>query len=125
MAAPEPPKRVLVIDDDQSIVETLQTALRHAGYHVLVARDGAEGLMRAERDAPDLIILDVVMPRRSGFSILERLRYFRETTPIIIVTGNEEPRHREFAESRGASAFLNKPFAIDDLLATVKKLLKV
>jgi len=72
--------RVLLVDDDESILEVISTAFEHRGYGVLEARDGSEALVRAERDAPDLVVLDLVMPRRSGFAVLDRLRQ-RHATP--------------------------------------------
>ena len=66
--------RVLLVDDDESILEVIEAAFRRSGHEVLVARDGSEALVRAERDAPDLVVLDLVMPRRSGFAVLDRLR---------------------------------------------------
>ena len=117
-------KRILVVDDDEEILETVRFALQDQGYEVLLAHDGQEGLMRAERDQPDLILLDIIMPKRSGFAVLERLRQSRLRSPrIIMLTANTDPRHLEFAESRGADAFLNKPFDMDELLATVESLL--
>ena len=70
-------KRVLIVDDDEQIVEAVQMALEEKGYEVLTAGDGAEGLVRAERDEPDLILLDVVLPKRSGFTVLDHLRRSR------------------------------------------------
>ena len=115
------PKRILLVDDDPDVLSSIELALKGKGYDVLLAHDGAEGLARAERDSPDLIILDVVMPRRSGFAVLDRLRQKRNRSPrIILLTANSEPRHREFAESHGADAFLNKPFDVPELLDEVE-----
>jgi len=117
-------KRILLVDDDEDVLESTQLALEQHGYSVLIARDGSEALVRAERDLPDLIILDVVMPRRSGFSVLERLRAGHNRSPrIMVVTGNREPRHKEFAESHGADAFMHKPYDIDELIDRVETLL--
>lgn len=118
-------KRVLVVDDDDEILDSLRTALDARGYDVLLAHDGTEGLSRVERDAPDLVILDVVMPRRSGFTVLERLHQRRTgTPPVIMMTANEDPRHREFAESRGVNGYVHKPFDMDEVLELVDTLLK-
>ena len=112
--------RVLLVDDDESILESVRCALVDRGYEVLVARDGSEALARAERDAPELIVLDLVMPRRSGLTVLDRLRSGNTSSPhIIMLTANDEPRHRDFALSRGVAAFLAKPFAMEDLLTEV------
>jgi len=67
-------KRILLVDDDPEIVEALRYALETRGYEILVARDGNQGLVMAEREDPDLVILDMMMPKRSGFLVLERLR---------------------------------------------------
>ena len=115
---------MLIVDDDAQVLEATQTALESHGYDVIVARDGNEGLIRAERDAPDLIILDVMMPKRSGFSVLQKLCYRDAAKPwIIVVTANDEQRHREFAESAGADLFLKKPYDLGELLEAVARLL--
>jgi len=117
-------KRILIVDDDVAIIEVVECALQERGYEVLIARDGNEALKRAERDAPDLIILDLVMPKRSGLTVLERLKRDRPgAPPIIMLTGRDEERHREFAKSLGVSAYLNKPFDIDVLMDTVESLI--
>jgi DNA-binding response OmpR family regulator len=67
-------KRILLVDDDPEIIESLRYALGTKGYNISVARDGNQGLAMAERDAPDMVILDMMMPKRSGFLVLERLR---------------------------------------------------
>lgn len=119
-------KRVLLVEDDEEILQTVQIALEKQGYDVLVARDGTEGLVRAERDAPDLIILDLIMPRRSGFTVLDRLHRSPFRAPrIIMLTANAEARYRRFAESHGADAFLPKPFEMSHLLREVETLLPV
>lgn len=121
----EQKKRVLLVDDDEQTVEPLRVALSNQGYEVLIARDGQEGISRAERDAPDLIILDVVMPKRSGFTVLERVRSGRLRSPhIIMLTANDKQTYRDFAESRGVDAYLCKPVHIDDLVSRVDALLK-
>lgn len=118
-------KRVLVVDDDEQILESVRLALEDHGYEVLTARDGAEGLVRAERDEPDLIVLDVVLPKRSGFTVLDHLRRGPlRTLPIIVLTASDEQRHRDFAASCGADRFLPKPFDMSDLLTEVDRLLK-
>lgn len=120
------PKRVLLVDDDEEILASVEVALEKRGYEVIVARDGSEALMRAERDLPDLIILDVVMPKRSGFLVLDRIRRMEARSPrIIMVTASDEPRHRNFAESRGIDAFVVKPFEMGRLLETIDTVMEV
>ena len=118
------PFRVLIIDDDDNIRETLQVALTAEGYEVIVASDGAEGLIRVERDAPDLVILDLVMPKRSGFLIAERLNNYQGRKPtLIMMTGLLDENHKQAAKACGVDAFVNKPFDIDSLLETIQRFL--
>jgi DNA-binding response OmpR family regulator len=118
-------KRVLVVDDDLQFLEAMRMVLERHGYEVLVAHDGHEGLVQAERESPDLIVLDVMMPRRSGFGVLDRIGGRGDAGPrIVIMTANDELRHREIAHAKGAHGFLRKPFDIPELLSTVERLLK-
>ena len=118
-------KRVLVVDDDRHVLDAIRAALESQGYEVLSAQDGQEGLMRAERDAPDLIMLDVMMPRRSGLAVLEKLRSVKNAgPPIIVMTANDEQRHEAYATSQGANFFLKKPFDMQHMLQAVERLLK-
>ncbi len=117
-------KKVLIIDDDTEIIDTVQFALKSAGFEVVVARDGNQGIALAEKEAPDLIILDMMMPKRSGFLVLEHLRRNLENPiPVIMVTGNDGNRHQAYAELLGVSDYIHKPFAIDRLLNAVHGLI--
>ena len=119
-------QHVLVVDDDSEIVETIATTLRSRGMQVSTASDGNQGIAYAETKAPDLVILDLMMPRRSGFLVLERLRQNSETQmPIIMITGNEGMRHRKYAELLGVNDYIQKPFTMDRLLQAVSKILDV
>jgi len=122
--APRDRKRILLVDDDREIVESMRFALEAAGYEVLVARDGNQGLAMAEREDPDLLILDMMMPKRSGFLVLEKLRRTRPVPiRIIMVTANEGSRHKAYAEMLGVDDYIRKPFAIGRLLESVGRLL--
>lgn len=117
-------KRVLLVDDDAEIVEAMKYAIESKGYEVLVARDGNQGLAMAETEDPDLLILDMMMPKRSGFLVLEKLRRTRPVPlRIIMITANEGSRHKAYAEMLGVDDYLRKPFAMDRLLESVEKLL--
>src|SRR5271157_1101075 len=103
----------------------MRLALEAAGYDIVVARDGNQGLALAEREDPDLVILDMMMPKRSGFLVLEKLRRTRSVPlRIIMVTANEGSRHKAYAEMLGVDDYIRKPFAIDRLLDSVTRLLK-
>ena len=118
-------KRVLIVDDDREIVATVEVALQAAGFEVLIARDGNQGLAMAEREDPDLVILDMMMPRRSGFLVLEKLRRTRSVPiRVIMITANEGSRHKAYAEMLGVDDYIRKPFALDKLMAAVERLLK-
>ena len=117
-------KRILLVDDDMEIIEAMRYALEAKGYEILVARDGNQGLAMAEREDPDLVILDMMMPKRSGFLVLERLRRTRPVPlRIIMVTANEGSRHKAYAEMLGVDDYIRKPFAMDRLLDSVNRLL--
>lgn len=116
--------RVLLVDDDQEIVDTVQAALEAHAYQVVVARDGNQGLAMVEREDPDLVILDMMMPKRSGFLVLEKLRRTRPVpTRVIMITANEGNRHKAYAEMLGVDDYIRKPFPMDRLLESVKRLL--
>ncbi len=116
--------KILLVDDDVEIVETVSYALESAGYHVVVARDGNQGLALAERESPNLMILDMMMPKRSGFLVLEKLRRdFDLPIPVVMITGNEGSRHQAYAELLGVSEYIRKPFPMDRLLDAVARLL--
>jgi len=117
-------KRVLLVDDDTEIVESMRTVLESRGYEILVARDGNQGLLMAEKDEPDLVVLDMMMPKRSGFLVLEKLRRSRQVPmKVIMITANEGSRHKAYAEMLGVDDYIRKPFAMDRLLASIDKLL--
>ncbi len=117
-------KRILLVDDDPEIVDSLRYALSAKGYEILVARDGNQGLAIAEREDPDLVILDMMMPKRSGFLVLEKLRRTRPVPMrIIMITANEGSRHKAYAEMLGVDDYIRKPFAMDRLVDSVDRLL--
>jgi DNA-binding response OmpR family regulator len=123
--AAEKPKarRILLVDDDHEIVESMRIALEARGYSILIARDGNQGLVMAEREDPDLVILDMMMPKRSGFLVLEKLRRTRPVPiRVIMITANEGSRHKAYAEMLGVDDYIRKPFAMDRLLESVDRL---
>ena len=117
-------KKILLVDDDFEIIESMRLALESRGYHVSVARDGNQGLAMAEKEDPDLMILDMMMPKRSGFLVLEKLRRSRPNPlRVIMITANEGSRHKVYAEMLGVDDYIRKPFAMDRLREAVEKLL--
>jgi len=117
-------KRILLVDDDQEIVESMKAVLESRGYQIMVARDGNQGLLMAESEEPDLVVLDMMMPKRSGFLVLEKLRRSRpDPMRVIMITANEGSRHKAYAEMLGVDDYIRKPFAMDRLLESVNRLL--
>src|SRR5437764_15032656 len=117
-------KKVLLVDDDPEIIESIRYALESKGYQIFIARDGNQGLAMAEREDPDLVILDMMMPKRSGFLVLEKLRRTREVpVRVIMTTANEGSRQQAYAEMLGVDDYLRKPFAMDKLVDAVQRLL--
>jgi len=117
-------KRVLLVDDDPEIIDAIRYALESRGYQIFIARDGNQGLAMAEREDPDLVILDMMMPKRSGFLVLEKLRRTRQVpVRVIMITANEGSRYKAYAEMLGVDDYLRKPFAMDKLVDAVQRLL--
>ena len=117
-------KTILIIDDDSEIIDTLQTILTSNGYEILTAQDGNQGLETAEEMKPDLVILDMMMPKRSGFLVLEKLRRTRAVPlKVIMITANEGSRHKAYAEMLGGDDYIRKPFAMERLVESVDRLL--
>src|SRR5258707_13955719 len=97
-----PKSRILVIDDEAAIRDSLRMTLEYEGYEVLAAATGQEGLTVAERDAPDLVLLDVKMPGMDGIEVLERLRNMNEALPIVMISGHGTTTTAVEATKRGA-----------------------
>ncbi len=118
-------RRILVVDDDHEITESLKYALEAKGHQVMTASDGNAGLAMAERENPDLLITDMMMPKRSGFLLLEKLRFKgKKRLRAIMITANEGNRHKRYAEELlHVDAYIRKPFAIDQFVATVERIL--
>ena len=117
-------KTLLLVDDDPEILRALTAVLERKGFRVATARDGQEGIAAAEREQPDLVVVDMMMPKKSGFLVLEKLKSRGPIGPkVIMITANEGGRHRAYAEMLGVDDYLRKPFAIDKLLEAINRLL--
>jgi len=113
-------KRVLVVDDEPNIVDILRFNLEREGYEVITASDGLEGLSQARSQAPDLILLDVMMPEMDGFQVCQELRREDKLTPIIMLTAREEEADRVMGLELGADDYVSKPFSVRELMARVR-----
>jgi len=121
-------KRVLLVDDDNDILTSMQAAFEPTGAVVETANNGNKAVELAEKNSPDLIVLDMMLPGRSGFLVLEKVKAKKppNTKPfVIMITGNQGARHKMYAESLGVSEYFNKPVKLDKLIASAEKLLGV
>ncbi len=116
--------RVLIVEDDDQVRTALARALTFEGYEVETANDGAEGLERVLSAAPDVIVLDVMMPHVDGLEATRRLRARGDTTPILMLTARHEVSDRVAGLDAGADDYLVKPFALEELLARLRALLR-
>ena len=113
-------KTVLIVEDERAIVEILKFNLGREGYKTLEALDGEEGLRLAREADPDLILLDVMLPKMNGFDICSTLRAEGSTVPIIMLTAREEETDKVFGLETGADDYMTKPFSMRELMARVK-----
>ena len=118
-------KKILVADDEPSIVTALEFLLQHNGYEVSIARNGAEALAALERQRPDLVLLDVMMPVRSGYEICKRIRERPEWRHIKVVMLSAKGRDAEVNKglAMGADLYVTKPFSTRELVEKIKNLL--
>jgi two-component system alkaline phosphatase synthesis response regulator PhoP len=124
--AQEPPivdKTILVVDDEERLVSLLEAYLSQAGFRVITAGDGAQALQVAERQPPDLIVLDVMMPEMDGYEFMRLYRRERDV-PIILLTAKVEPEDRIVGLELGADDYLTKPFRPRELLARIRAILR-
>ena len=118
-------KRVLLVDDDGDILTSMQAAFEPTGAVVETANNGNKAVELAEKSQPDLVILDMMLPGRSGFLVLEKIKAKkpRNSKPyVIMITGNQGARHKMYAESLGVSEYFTKPVKMDKLISTAERL---
>jgi DNA-binding response OmpR family regulator len=118
-------KKILVVEDERDIVKALTIRLQGAGYDVVAAFDGAQGVFMAHKEKPDLVILDIRMPAGDGFSVADRLKRSGHTLsiPIIFLTGSPEANSEEKAMKSGARFYIKKPYDPEELLDAVRRAL--
>ena len=117
-------KTILVVDDDLELSDGLRVVLEKLGYKVIQARDGQQGKQMVYQHRPDLMILDMMMPRMGGYPVLEHFRGKTDAQPVIMITANEGSRHKAYAEYLGVKDYIRKPFAMERLLEAVERGLK-
>jgi DNA-binding response OmpR family regulator len=116
--------KILVVEDEPNMVVGLRDNFEFEGYEVLTARDGVEGLQLALEESPDLVVLDVMMPRMSGLEVCKQLRAQRASIPIIMLTARGQEVDKVVGLELGADDYVTKPFSIRELLARVKAVLR-
>ena len=116
--------RILIVEDELPMRTALEDCLAGEGFRVLTAADGERGLERALKEKPDLILLDVMMPRLDGFAVCAELRRLGHTAPVLMLTAKGQVRDRVNGLDAGADDYLVKPFSTDELLARVRALLR-
>jgi DNA-binding response OmpR family regulator len=120
-------KRILIVDDDADVRTAIQTALADSGATLKIAVDGNEAITTFTAENPDLVILDMGLPKRSGFLVLNHLKPNRKVGAkpfVVVVTGNAGKRHEVYARSLGVDEYLTKPFRMERLMTAIEKLLQ-
>ena len=119
-------KRILVVEDERELVKAIQIRLEQAGYEVMAAYDGQEGLEKAQKEKPDLIILDLMLPKMDGYKVCGMLKHDGRYVkiPIIMLTARAQDTDEKLGYECGADAFIIKPFKHEAVLAKIKELLK-
>ncbi|MBL9032524.1 MAG: response regulator [Phycisphaerae bacterium] len=116
--------RVLIVDDDRDVLESMDAAFQAEGAATQLATDGNEAVRICHEDPPDLVVLDMMLPRRSGFLALEKIKGREDSPLVIMVTANEGRRHQAYAESLGVDKYLLKPVPLSRLIAVAAELIE-
>ena len=114
--------KVLIVDDDRDVLESIDAAFQAEGALTQMCMDGNEAVRICREEPPDVVILDMMLPKRSGFLVLEKIKGFEDSPIVIMVTANEGKRHQAYAESLGVDAYLLKPVPLAKLLETAAAL---
>lgn len=119
-------QKILLVDDEKDLVELLSIRLEEAGFEVITSLDGHEGLEKAKREKPDLIILDIMMPKMDGYQFCRLLKFDRqfEKIPILMLTARTQEQDRKTGLTVGADAYITKPYSLPELLNKIRSLLK-
>lgn len=118
-------KRVLIVDDEQDIVESIKFSLELEDFECIEAYDGEEALLKAKSESPDLMLLDIMLPKMNGYKVSRLLKFdeLYKTIPIIMLTARSQEKDVQLGEETGADEYVTKPFDMDALIDLVKKYL--
>ena len=119
-------KKILIVDDDADIMASIEAAIEDMTPTILRASDGDTAIELADQESPDLVVLDMMLPKRGGLLVMEKLKAGKKRSDpplVVMITGNQGVWHKSYAESLGVSAYLNKPFRMEKLVDTIAALL--
>ncbi|MFH1776500.1 MAG: response regulator [Candidatus Omnitrophota bacterium] len=116
-------KKILVVDDDEGFQELLKVRLGNAGYQVIIASDGVDGVCCAQEERPDLILMDAIMPNLNGYMAVKELQAKKETAAIPIIILSARENIEEIFSTEGIKDYIHKPFESEELLSKIKKYL--
>ena len=116
--------KVLIVDDDRDVLESMDAAFQSEGALTQIAMDGNEAVRICREEPPDLVILDMMLPKRSGFLVLEKIKGYEDSPLVIMVTANEGKRHQAYAESLGVDGYFIKPVPMQKLVDRTVELLR-
>ena len=115
-------RKVLIVDDDEDILSSFELAMRSEGADTCLATDGNAAINAFRLERPDAVVLDMMLPRRSGFLVLEKILEDEDPPVVVMVTANQGKRHMAYAESLGVHCYLTKPVPLQRLLDTIVRL---
>lgn len=115
-------KKILIVDDDPEVRDSIEHALRAEGARTQTCSDGNTAVRICETDAPDLVVLDMMLPKRSGFLVLEKIKTLTMAPRVVMVTANEGRRHQQYAEALGVDGYLLKPVRLERLITLAEQL---
>ena len=113
-------RKILIVDDEKNIVDIIAFNLKKEGYTVITAADGEEGVQKAMEENPDLILLDIMMPKMDGYEVCKKIRE-KKNTPIIMLTARAEELDKVLGLELGADDYVTKPFGVRELMARVRR----
>lgn len=116
-------KKILIVDDDPEVLESINQALKAEGALTQTCGDGNTAVRICESDPPDLVVLDMMLPKRSGFLVLEKIKRMPSPPRVVMVTANEGKRHQQYAETLGVDGYLLKPVRLERLITLSADLL--
>lgn len=121
---PDKSKNIIIVEDEPSLIFTLQDTLENEGYHVFVAENGKDAVNIVKREEPDLMVLDLMLPEMNGYEVCEEIRSLNYTFPIIILTAKDQESDKVTGLNIGADDYMTKPFGVKELLARIQARLR-